>query len=760
MDKNVVLDILRKIKNKIQESTFVDYTKDIRHNIDNSLKKYIDTLSKKLKDPKNYIESNVQNYEENIENSLEDFNEELKRNEAELPKLNFRIESFQSLVDNYEKLKKSLKKSLESNTKSKQAIEPGEKDIELAQYAGTDVSKLANLFDEQQLYDTYTERLDNSKWVLKLDKAKKDKLEKRNQELEKAIEKCKKIVEDFSIDRENSVDDLEMKRDDRELAIYENSLAKYKSFKNAFTNSYEREIDELISDYSNDVITFEQLKEKLLILNEKLNVNIEEKDEKSLIPYAKDVVETLKLKVAIKKNYESDAAISSEDADILNKLKDKKISAESKWNHYKSERSSLVEQIESLDKKIASLELKVSELEDRRGRFISTVETEKDKEIAKQIEIFNEDIKCYKELRKEYDKDRKELERNIIFAKENKEKYEKEYNSRKQELESRKVFDAYQREMDLDRIKVLESCLLILEFNADMINVSIKDELEELQASKVEKEPLYDNNGNQIPSFVKDELDKQEEVEEQPVEEETPVEEEVPEVEPAQDLPSFVYEQLEKEEQQEETTEPEVAVEDTTTEEVQETVEETPTTQETVETSEEDKGEELKELTHEEIEQLAEAFRSTQQEVNPSIDINLGDENISFEQTNSDEYKEIDGNEFVDDGIIHFDLARQVRSDEYIGKLNSFFLEQQESLDGEVEEERTEEITVDNNGEEYSFDLGNQDEPQEETVFTEEIEPEPTNKPVQEEQEDPLKEFTLDELKELQKEYKGGSYGK
>ena len=41
---------------------------------------------------------------------------------------------------------------------------------------------------------------------------------------------------------------------------------KYNAFKNAFTNSYEREIDELISDYSNDVITFDVINDLDAIL--------------------------------------------------------------------------------------------------------------------------------------------------------------------------------------------------------------------------------------------------------------------------------------------------------------------------------------------------------------------------------------------------------------------------------------------------------------------------------------------------------------
>ena len=159
---------------------------------------------------------------------------------------------------------------------------------------------------------------------------------------------------------------------------------------------------------------------------------------------------------------------------------------------------------------------------------------------------------------------------------------------------------------------------------------------------------------------------------------------------------------------------------------------------------------------------LAKEIEPSSNELN-TLNINLGDEDISFEETNSEEYKEIDGNEFTDDGVIHENLARKVRSNESINALNSFFAEQESLLnEEEITEHPNDEITVDNNGEKYSFDLGTPEKEEQPLVENKSLSEE---LPVQNEQEE-LKELTVDELENLRREllkneeYEGGTYGK
>ena len=788
MDKNVILEILTRIKNKIQESSFVNYSKDIRHNISNRLEANIDILKKKIQDPKNYIEAKAQDYEEIIEEYLDDIKDERRRNEEELTKIDFRIKNLQDNISAYKKILKDLEKKLSGNTKSnKKSVKQDSEEAKLAKYNSSmeDLSKLSDLFDEQQRYDNYSEELKHTEDALKAYKDKKDKLVKRNAELDKNITKYTNIVNNFSLARENAIDDVEMRRDDHELAIYEDSLSRYKSLESAFTNSYQKEVEDLINNYSNDAITFEELKERLLLVNEKLNVQIDLEDRKDLISYGKDLLETLKLKVSNKRSYESKSKVTTEDSAILKYLKDRMMESQSELSYYRRGLETINDQLSFLDDQIRVIENKSKQLEGKMGRFVSTVEDQREEEIKKQNEVFASDVQYYKSLKKEYLKEKKQIEKNIVSAMEANEKYETLYNSRENELKERTILNVYEKEMDMDKVKDLESCLLILGFNTDMIDVSIDKEIEEINSYKVDNEkkentPLYDNNGNEIPSFLKDELEKEEQ-EETKQQESEGVSIETPEikqeVQDTQKIPSFVYEQLAKEEQQESDLSQEI---------VEEPVIGESTDNKNVEINEE----ELKELTESDIKNLVALLnKNSTNEVTQSIDdmntteestfakeiepssnelntlnINLGDEDISFEETNSEEYKKIDGNEFTDDGVIHESLARKVRSNESINALNSFFAEQESLLNEEEEitEHPNDEITVDNNGEEYSFDLGTPEKEEQPLVENKSLSEE---LPVQNEQEE-LKELTVDELENLRREllkneeYEGGTYGK
>lgn len=750
MDKNVILEILTRIKNKIQESSFVNYSKDIRHNISNRLEANIDILKKKIQDPKNYIEAKAQDYEEIIEEYLDDIKDERRRNEEELTKIDFRIKNLQDNISDYKKILKDLEKKLSGNTKSnKKSVKQDSEEAKLAKYNSSmeDLSKLSDLFDEQQRYDNYSEELKHTEDALKAYKDKKDKLVKRNAELDKNITKYTNIVNNFSLARENAIDDVEMRRDDHELAIYEDSLSRYKSLESAFTNSYQKEVEDLINNYSNDAITFEELKERLLLVNEKLNVQIDLEDRKDLISYGKDLLETLKLKVSNKRSYESKSKVTTEDSAILKYLKDRMMESQSELSYYRRGLETINDQLSFLDDQIRVIENKSKQLEGKMGRFVSTVEDQREEEIKKQNEVFASDVQYYKSLKKEYLKEKKQIEKNIVSAMEANEKYETLYNSRENELKERKILNVYEKEMDMDKVKDLESCLLILGFNTDMIDVSIDKEIEEINSYKVDNEkkentPLYDNNGNEIPSFLKDELEKEEQLEEQ---QESDLSQEIVE-EPVIGEPTDNKNVEINEEELKELTESDIKnlvalLDKNSTNEVTQSIDDMNTTEEST---------------------LAKEIEPSSNELN-TLNINLGDEDISFEETNSEEYKEIDGNEFTDDGVIHENLARKVRSNESINALNSFFAEQESLLnEEEITEHPNDEITVDNNGEKYSFDLGTPEKEEQPLVENKSLSEE---LPVQNEQEE-LKELTVDELENLRREllkneeYEGGTYGK
>ena len=768
MDKNAVLEILTSIENKINESKFAKYTKDlrVRPNIVNILQERIDELSNKLDNEKNYLGVSTKDYNDLNKDYLSDCEKQKKANEERIKSIDYRLSKWEKNKAQQEKELKALKKELSDSTKAdstkskKQTKKLTKEEEQLLEYKNMhldprdEFKNALDQSDEQALKKQKEKDLEQIKKAISSLKKEKENLVSKNKELEREIKNLNKLIEQFPINTINAIDNVLRRHDSQELNIYKESLKKYKSQEKMYTDFFQEEIKQLKEDYSNNVITTNILIEKLELLNERLNVKFKDEELRSnvisdLIKETDDFIEELKLKVLRDKNYEYTIQPSDEEVSILNRLKDDKEISQAELNFYRPRLDNIKEKNELWDSLIRKTNEKSDYLKDKTGRFVSTVKDEREKAIEAQIDEYSNDVEAYKNNKKIYLNLKGQVEKIIVWAEEANKKIEEIIKAYEKKINSRTGIDVYAKEEDIEKIDTLVLCKLILGFKTDMIDFSIEDELKTLreqnsmETTSEKEEILVDNNGNQIPSFLKDELNNQDTNEEDSVQEEISAEEkneEPEEVKVTQELPSFVYEQLEKEEKSQD-------------EPIQE----------------ENKAEEgLRELTDDELKELAISLAKNSSE-SPSIDINVGDDNVSFDQTFSEDYKELDGNEFVDDGIIHKDLAKRVRTEDYIGKLNNFFLEQQETLNNEVNEEtQTDEITVDNNGEEYTFDLGNQESvlnddqnSKEDSIINEEIETAPVTENNQEQQD--IRESTMEELEELRnqlKEYKGGTYGK
>lgn len=274
-----------------------------------------------------------------------------------------------------------------------------------------------------------------------------------------------------------------------ELRLYKTALDKYE---NLLGNIYVFEVENLINRYKNNFASNEDVISAIRDINAELKSSIQEIDP-TLLQLCDSLIASLELKTKDPNNYKSDEEFSSEDNELLENLNNKVIDSQKEVTDYRKKLGAINKSFVEIDKIIKDVEAKNTILRNRLEVFIPSTDLERKEAVQNQIEAFTKKLNAYKEIRKIYNREKINVEKSIVLAEDFNSDYGNVRAQADRDLRLNEVYDTYAREMDMEKIEVLQACIKVLNYNGKDNSFNLDDEVNELELHPEVKEAEVQN---------------------------------------------------------------------------------------------------------------------------------------------------------------------------------------------------------------------------------------------------------------------------
>lgn len=274
-----------------------------------------------------------------------------------------------------------------------------------------------------------------------------------------------------------------------ELRLYKTALDKYE---NLLGNVYVFEVENLINRYKNNFASNEDVISAIRDINAELKSSIQEIDP-TLLQLCDSLIASLELKTKDPNNYKSDEEFSSEDNELLENLNNKVIDSQKEVTDYRKKLGAINKSFVEIDKIIKDVEAKNTILRNRLEVFIPSTDLERKEAVQNQIEAFTKKLNAYKEIRKIYNREKINVEKSIVLAEDFNSDYGNVRAQADRDLRLKEVYDTYAREMDMEKIEVLQACIKVLNYNGKDNSFNLDDEVNELELHPEVKEAEVQN---------------------------------------------------------------------------------------------------------------------------------------------------------------------------------------------------------------------------------------------------------------------------
>lgn len=527
MNKEEMLELLEKLREKVSESKVEDYDIDgkvavieevIR--LRNQKEAEIKYLTERLSNDENYIDKTPYLYDESRRFNLEDYLEGCIKQEndniANIEYYEDLIAQMERTLPAQEELFNNLLKNLDNEIEEMQA--------DLRDSANMTDEEFNSLRDqiaakralrEEHLADLENGRtsLENAKKNLETLKANSESLTNARIEAEQAIERFDKTIE------ERPIIDVEAKKaDERQLLISKAELNAYYAREAYASFDYERDLNEIIRLYKADSITTEEVVERVkefkgFVADEFLTEDISkrlEDPELEEIRKAKiacsDEIARLETKLADENNYAVSVFAVERRTRELKRLNGRINNIEQQIEAYNKEMTAIQIDIETSEEFISQLQFEKQELEKQIRRAGANIDPDYEKQLLDEISSKEQDIEYLQSVKidcsRTLEHDATELE--LLESKN--ERYKTIYSRLENNYEGRNKINAAAKRMDEQQLAKLKAGMNALNRREAYISTSLEEELENIISANLAK-PAEPTVAPVAAPTVKDSMD-------------------------------------------------------------------------------------------------------------------------------------------------------------------------------------------------------------------------------------------------------------
>ena len=264
---------------------------------------------------------------------------------------------------------------------------------------------------------------------------------------------------------------------EQEIDLYKKTLKKYE---NLLGNAYVYEVENLINRYKNNFAGNEGVVGTIRDINAELKSSIQEVDP-ALLEFCNSLIASLEEKVKDSNNYKNDEIFSKEDAKLLESLNAKVIDSQKEVEYYRLQLDNINKSIKEVEEAIKEKEGNSEILRNRLGVFIPATDLQRTEDVQNQRDIFDKQLNAYKEIRKNYNREKKNIERAITLAADFNSDYGNVHAIANRDLQIKDTYNIYAREMDMEKIEVLQACIKVLTYSNKDNNFNLDEEVKSLE---------------------------------------------------------------------------------------------------------------------------------------------------------------------------------------------------------------------------------------------------------------------------------------
>lgn len=498
MNKEEMMSTLENIQRKMKEAKVSEYELEDRVEILENVFKLkekterdIKYLSERLSIDDNYIEKRPALYDEGRRFNLEDYIEACEKNE----------QANHDEIARHEKMVENLKNQVVESQKIVEELEQrlpvlGEELRDSADINETDFEKMRANYDSiTSLRDAHRQNITESQTLIERSEDRLKLLNGRIEELADATKEAKKILENFDKIQASTIIDTEAKEsDENKVKVLKEKLKSYNETEDLVSYDYEKSIAQIISDYKEDIITSEEVVERVkelrsYVIEDVLIEDIQARDE--------DTKENLEAQEACKKeivkleeklsnddNYIPSIFVAERNNRQFKKLGERIDGSTEQIRIYNGEIEKLSEDIKVCDELTAEVQQEIFDIQKQIRRLGMNINPEVEKELLDKIASKNEDIEYLKIVKSESIRDLEHDSMELNFLNSKRTRFTELSSRLEKSLEKRNSIDTSAKRLDEIELFNLKSNLTALQ-NRESYMTSLYEDFDSILNAKV-----------------------------------------------------------------------------------------------------------------------------------------------------------------------------------------------------------------------------------------------------------------------------------